>query len=88
MKWKTIDADGCTWDIRLVANLTDTGAAVAEEVLEFATSEPNRPTRRILVPAGSLAGMDEDALRSAYRRALPIGGDHYGRPGKRMGDVR
>ena len=40
-----------------------------------------------VVAAGSLEHMDEGALRAAYLRALPIGGDHYGRPGKRMTDV-
>jgi hypothetical protein len=74
--------------VRSVANLTDTGTAVDEEMLEFATPAVNMPPRRILVPAGSLAEMDEEALRSAYLRARPIGGDHYGRPGKRMGDTR
>lgn len=88
MIWKTIVADGCTWDVRLVANPAETGTAVDEEVLEFATPEVNMPPRRIVVRAGSLQGMDDAALRSAYLRALPIGGDHYGRPGKRMGDVR
>jgi hypothetical protein len=86
--WKTIVADGCTWDVRSVANPAETGAAADEGVLEFATSEVNMPPRRIVVRAGSLEGMDEAALRSAYLRARPIGGDHYGRPGKRMGDAR
>jgi hypothetical protein len=31
--------------------------------------------------------MDEAALKSAYLRARPIGGDYYGRPGKRMSDM-
>jgi hypothetical protein len=88
MQWKTIEADGCTWDVRSVASPADMGMTVADELLEFATSAVNMPPRRILVPAGSLAAMDEAALRLAYLKARPIGGDHYGRPGKRMGDTR
>lgn len=86
MKWKTLDADGCTWDVRSV-NPPDTGSAADEDVLEFATANANMPSRRIVVEAGALQHMDEAALRSAYLRARPIGGDHYGRPGKRMADA-
>lgn len=87
MKWKTLDADGCTWEVRSIVNSPDTGAAPHEEVLEFRTTEANMPPRRIVVDAGSLKDMDEAALRAAYLRARPIGGDHYGRPGKRMSDA-
>jgi hypothetical protein len=31
--------------------------------------------------------MDDAALRAAYMKARPIGGDHYGRPGKHMTDA-
>lgn len=37
--------------------------------------------------AGGLGEMDDPELRSALRQARPIGGDVYGRPGKRMGDA-
>jgi len=57
------------------------------EMLEFATQEGNRPPRRVVIDGGSLHDMDETALRAAYLRARPIGGDHYGRPGKRMSDA-
>ncbi|HEX6135250.1 MAG TPA: hypothetical protein VFZ24_14875 [Longimicrobiales bacterium] len=87
MKWKTLEADGCTWEVRSVVNSPDTGAAPDEEVLEFTTQSANMPPRRVVVRAGSLEVMDETALRSAYLRARPIGGDHYGRPGKRMSDA-
>lgn len=87
MRWKTLDADGCTWEVRSLVNSTDTGAAPDEEVLEFSTPEANMPPRRVVVAAGSLERMDDAALRSAYLRARPIGGDHYGRPGKRMSDA-
>ena len=87
MKWKTLDADGCTWEVRSVVNSPGTGTASNEEVLEFRTTNVNMPPRRLVVAAGSLEHMDDDALRAAYLRALPIGGDHYGRPGKRMTDA-
>jgi hypothetical protein len=32
--------------------------------------------------------MDADALSAAFAQARPLGGDHYGRPGKRMDDAR
>ncbi len=89
MTWKTLEADGCTWQVRSVARPLESGAAAGEEeVLEFTTDQGNLPARRGGVSAGSLEQMDETALRSAYLRARPIGGDHYGRPGKQMGDVR
>jgi hypothetical protein len=88
MKWKTLDADGCIWEVRAIVNPPDTGAAPDQELLEFRTTGANMPPRRVVVSAGSLRDMDETALRAAYMRAHPIGGDHYGRPGKRMGDAR
>lgn len=87
MKWRTLEADGCTWEVRSVVNSPDTGAAPNEEVLEFTTHQANMPPRRVVVRAGSLETMDDAALRSCYLRARPIGGDHYGRPGKRMSDA-
>lgn len=80
--WKTIEADGCTWQIRTVSAPETDG-----EMLEFQADEGNRPIRRLRVDAGSLEHMDDDQLRTAYLQARPIGGDHYGRPGKRMGDA-
>jgi hypothetical protein len=86
MTWKTIDADGCTWEVRSVVT-PDTGTAPTEDLLEFRTANVNMPPRRVVVSAGSLDRMDENDLRAAYLRARPIGGDHYGRPGKTMGDT-
>jgi hypothetical protein len=85
--WRTIDADGCIWQVRTAGSPPDTGAGPDSEVLEFQPAEGNRPPRRLIIPAGSLSRMDDDALRSAYLKARPIGGDHYGRPGKTMGDA-
>lgn len=86
-RWKTIEADGCTWEVRSVMKTSDPGATGDEEMLEFRTREGNRPPRRVAVAAGALETMDEAALRSAYLQARPIGGDFYGRPGKRMSDA-
>jgi len=87
MKWKTLEADGCTWEVRSVASAPELDAAVREDVLEFRTDNVNMPPRRVAVEGGALERMDEAGLRSAYLRARPIGGDHYGRPGKRMTDA-
>lgn len=80
--WKTIEADGCTWQVRTVSSAEADG-----EMLEFQTDQGNRPVRRLRVDEGALAKMDEAELRTAYMQARPIGGDHYGRPGKQMDDA-
>jgi hypothetical protein len=87
MKWKTIEADGCTWEVRSIVNSPVPGAEPSEDLLEFRTTDVNMPPRRVVVRSGSLEHMNEDDLRAAYLRARPIGGDHYGRPGKRMTDT-
>jgi hypothetical protein len=83
--WRTLEADGCTWEVRAVVN-TAAGSSKQEQVLEFSTKAANRPPRRIVIEVASLESMDEAALRNAYLQARPIGGDHYGRPGKKMSD--
>jgi len=88
--WRHFDAEGAEWEVRAIPSTADIGGAVegpAREVLEFRSSDRNRPPRRLVVDDGALGGMDEPRLRSALRQARPIGGDFYGRPGKRMGDV-
>jgi hypothetical protein len=84
--WRTIEADGCVWQVRSLSN-PDMATAEGQTVLEFQPQDGNRPTRRVVVEEGELGTMDEARLRAAYLRALPIGGDHYGRPGKRMTDA-
>jgi hypothetical protein len=85
--WRTIEADGCTWEVRSIVNPPDTGAPPGQDVLEFQPRGATRPPRRLIIDAGALDTMDEEALRAAYLKARPIGGDHYGRPGKKMGDA-
>ena len=87
-RWRRIQEDGAEWETRVTAGpaAADPGRPDDDEVLEFVCLDGTRRVRRIAVPAGATREMDEEALRRAYRRALPIGGDHYGRPGKRMAD--
>jgi hypothetical protein len=84
MSWRTIEAEGRTWQVRAVSSSPETGVS---DVLEF-TSGTEVPPRRLAVPTGSLGDMDADALSAAFAQARPLGGDHYGRPGKRMDDAR
>ena len=88
-RWHRIHEDGKEWEARVVAGpqQSDAGADGDEETLEFFCIDGSAQPRRLAVPAGSLRDMDEAALRRAYRKARPIGGDHYGRPGKRMNDA-
>jgi hypothetical protein len=80
MLWRTIHADDCDWEVGVVSSEED-------DIIEFRPKQPTRPLRRLAVPKGSLSTMNDEALKSAYTRARPIGGDHYGRPGKRMSDM-
>ncbi len=89
MMWRRFAAEGVEWEVRVTPGSPDAADAGggSNEVLEFQSSDRNRPPRRLVVDAGALGEMDEPELRSALRQARPIGGDFYGRPGKRMGDV-
>lgn len=85
MAWRTITAEGCDWQVRAVSQTAE--LASAEDVLEFQCAEGTRPTRRLTIPTGALATMDEASLLAAFRLARPIGADFYGRPGKQMPDM-
>lgn len=86
--WKRLRADGCEWEVRTVAYQgEDDEKGRTVEVLDFRCVDEQRPARRVAVDAGELDRADGPTLISLYRRALPIGGDHYGRPGKPMGDA-
>jgi len=80
MLWRTLHADDCEWEVGIVSSED-------EEILEFRPKQATRPPRRLAIEKGALEKMDDDALRSAYTRARPIGADYYGRPGKRMSDM-
>lgn len=89
MSWRTLKADGCDWEVRAVASDTEpTEEGEAREILEFTPVGQARPPRRIAIPAGALASLSDEELIKAYRSARPIGGDFYGRPGKRMPDAK
>jgi len=87
--WRRIRADGCEWEVRVVADESNGRAepGARREILEFRALDGLRPPRRLALPAGAAARMDDAALRAAYRRARPIGAELYGRPGKRMADA-
>ena len=87
MEWKRIIVDGVQWEVRAVSSESPGGEQDQEELLEFRSKEATMPPRRVVVRRGALEGMAETDLMSAFVRARPIGGDHYGRPGKRMPDV-
>lgn len=88
--WKRFEADGAEWEARVVASeqTTRSGEEQPDEILEFRCLDGTRPPRRLAVDGGTLAALDDAALLSAYRKARPIGGDYYGRPGKVMTDAR
>ena len=81
MLWRTLNADGIDWEVSVVSSED-------EEIIEFRPKEATRPPRRLAVPKGALDKMDDAALTMAYTKARPIGGDFYGRPGKRMPDIK
>ena len=87
MEWKSVTVDGIQWEVRAVSNELPGGESEDEELLEFRSREATMPPRRVAVRRGALADMGDPELKSAFTRARPIGGDHYGRPGKRMPDV-
>ena len=87
MQWKQITVDDQVWEVRAVSNELPGGQQGDEELLEFRSREATMPPRRVTIRTGSLDGLTEAELKSAFTRARPIGGDFYGRPGKRMPDV-
>ncbi|NIP81698.1 MAG: hypothetical protein GWM90_21765 [Gemmatimonadetes bacterium] len=88
-KWPHLEADGVEWEVRVVPGSDGMEASQepGQEVIEFVCLDGSRRVRQVAVPAGAIREMDEVALRTAYRKARPIGGDHYGRPGKRPVDA-
>ncbi len=87
MEWKHISVEGVQWEVRAISSELPAGADGDEELLEFRSRDAAMPPRRVTVRRGALEGISDADLRSAFLRARPIGGDHYGRPGKRMPDV-
>jgi hypothetical protein len=87
--WRRIEEDGAEWEARAIPGPEKTDPQVEDDadLLEFVCLDGSRKSRQVVVPAGSYAEMDDHALRRAFLQARPIGGDHYGRPGKHMNDM-
>lgn len=86
--WRRIHEDGADWEVRVVPGSERLDEADQEgEVVEFVCVDGSRKSRRLAVDRGAVTELDEEGLRSAYRRSRPIGGDHYGRPGKTAVDA-
>ena len=87
--WPRLEADGAVWEVRVVPGSGGTQPSQVDgtEVIEFSCVTDHRKSRRLAVPAGRLHDLDPAALGRIYRQARPIGGDHYGRPGKHAGDA-
>ena len=84
--WRRIEADGKEWEVRIIS---EPGAHSAErEIIEFRAVSGSSQPRRTAVERDTLAQMSDEELAAVYRRAAPIAGDHYGRPGKPMNDAR
>jgi hypothetical protein len=86
--WLRLSADGCDWEVRAITRpdgAEDVDAAERTELEHLALDGLRRP-RQLAVPEGTFAQMDEGKLQAAYRKSRPVGGDHYGRPGKHMAD--
>ena len=83
-RWRRLEADGAEWEVRVVPGSDGREASQDpdQEVIEFVCVDGSRRARQVAVAADTVGGMDDGTLRSAFRRARPIGGDHYGRPGK------
>jgi hypothetical protein len=88
-RWKRIQEEGAEWEARVIASPAQTEAVPGDgdELLEFVCVDGSRKARQLAVAAGSYESMDEEALHRAFVRARPIGGDHYGRPGKPTNDA-
>lgn len=87
-RWRRLNEDGAEWEVRVVpGSERRTEAGEEGEVLEFVCVEGTRKSRQLAVDRGAVTDMDDEALRRAYRQARPIGGDHYGRPGKPPNDA-
>jgi hypothetical protein len=88
-KWRRIEAEGAQWEARVIASPRQTGPAEDgdRELLEFVCVDGSRKARQVAIAPDAYGQMDEAALRRAFVQARPIGGDHYGRPGKQMNDA-
>ena len=82
--WRRIKADGVEWEVRIIS---ESGSA-ERDIIEFRPLDGSAQPRRTAVERNQLSLLTEEDLAAVYRRAAPIAGDHYGRPGKPMNDAR
>ena len=83
--WRRIKADGTEWEVRIIS---EAGSSEDREIIEFRAVDGGAQPRRTAVELDQLDDLSDDDLAAVYRRAAPIAGDHYGRPGKPMPDAR
>lgn len=73
---RTFELGGETWTARPAGTgaygTGDHGAARLLAIHFYRASDPDRPVREALVPAGVFAGLWPDELRTLYQRATPI----------------
>ena len=82
--WRRIQADGLEWEVRIISE----AGQEERDIIEFRPVDGRAQPRRTAVERNQLSEMSDDDLAAVYRRAAPIAGDHYGRPGKSMPDAR
>ena len=85
-KWRRIEADGTEWEVRIISEAE--GGSGERDIIEFRALDGSAQPRRTAIEKNRLDGLSDTELAAVYRRAAPIAGDHYGRPGKPMPDVR
>jgi hypothetical protein len=87
-RWRRIRADGAEWEARVIAGPRPTSppSDADLDLLEFVCLDGSRKSRQVAIATDAYGEMDDAALQRAFLQARPIGGDHYGRPGKRMND--
>lgn len=85
-KWRRIEADGKEWEARIISEAE--GGSGERDIIEFRALDGSAQPRRTAVEKNQLDELSDADLAAVYRRAAPIQGDHYGRPGKQMRDAR
>lgn len=89
-RWRRIQTDGAEWEARVIASPRQTSPSPDADLdlLEFVCLDGSRKSRQVAIALDAYGEMDDAGLQRAFLQARPIGGDHYGRPGKRMNDTQ
>lgn len=85
--WRRIQADGVDWEVRIISD-PQSAQDGNREIIEFRPLDGTSQPRRTAVERDTLEKLSDADLAAVYRRAAPIAGDYYGRPGKPMDDAR